>query len=285
MARATNRIRATAAPSRSRRAFPRTPRSRRAPNRLPNPAGLRLRLQWTKAVSAKQWDTYRDAINALRRARIDFLVGGGFALAAYTGRWRDTKDIDLYIRASDRQAAIRALARAGFQDYFGKLPYDRKWIYRSTRSGVIVDVIWAMANQRARVDDHWFARATPMSLKGEPLLLLPLEEFVWCKLYILQRDHCDWTDVMNVLYAAGKQMDWTWLLKRLEDDWPVLKALLTLYAWVCPGRARELPAGLRSRMELDGVIGRRGARRNRIRLLDTRGWFPALLPPDQPLEI
>jgi hypothetical protein len=245
----------------------------------------RLRFEWTQSLSDGQWDAYRAAIHALRDAGVGFLIGGGFALAIYSGRWRDTKDIDFYIRVSDREAAIEALTRVGFVDYFGTLPYDRKWIYRSTRSGVIVDLIWAMANQRAQVDEHWFTRATPVSIRGEPLHVIPMEEFVWCKVYILQRDHCDWTDVMNVLYVAGPRMNWEWLLTRLEDDWAVLKALLTLYSWLCPGRARELPSRLRSRMQLDRVIVHNNPRRNRIRLLDTRGWFAALLPPDKPLEI
>src|SRR5690348_10536722 len=136
------------------------------------------------------------------------MLGGGFALAAFTGRWRDTKDIDFYILPANRDTVVKALTEAGFDDYFAKLPYDRKWIYRSTRSGVIVDIIWSMANQRAQVDEQWFQRAGSIELRRQRFLIVPPEEFMWCKLYILQRDHCDWTDVFNLLYAVGDKLDW-----------------------------------------------------------------------------
>ena len=114
-----------------------------------------MQFSWAEAISAREWKIYRSAIRALRNEGIEFLVGGGFARAGFTGRWRDTKDIDFYIRPQDRQAAERALKKAGFADYYEKLPYDRAWIYRSNKQNVIVDVIWAMANQRAQVDDLW----------------------------------------------------------------------------------------------------------------------------------
>jgi Uncharacterised nucleotidyltransferase len=221
----------------------------------------------------------------MRDAGIPFLLGGGFALAIYTGRWRNTKDIDFYIFKKDRRTAIAALARAGFRDYFSRLRYDRKWIYRSTRSGVIVDIIWAMANQRAQVDQLWFENAPAISVRGEPMRLLPPEELLWCKLYILQRDHCDWPDVLNLLYAVGSRVNWDHLLWRLDGDWPLLKSLLTLYGWLCPKRARELPAALRKRLGLATPKILRRAKHNPIRLLDTRGWFAALLPENRPLEV
>lgn len=227
---------------------------------------------------------YRTAIQALRGAGIRFLLGGGFALGAYVGRWRNTKDIDFYIMHADRDAAVEALTKAGFEDYFPQLAYDRKWIYRSTRDGVIVDIIWAMANQRAEVDELWFDRAPTAMLRDESLAVIPIEEFLWCKLYIMQRDHCDWTDVFNVLYAAGPQINWTHVLKRAGEDWPLLKGLLTVYGWLCPESARKLPESLRKKLKLPEPTAS-SENRDRVRLLDSRGWFTAVLPEDKPLEV
>jgi len=249
------------------------------------PARAGLQFEWVNAITTPHWACYRRAIHSLRRAGLPFLLGGGFALATYTGRWRDTKDIDFYIYPKDRDAAVAALARAGFRDLFPRLPYDRKWIYRSTCSGVIVDIIWAMANQRAQTDEHWFEYAPPANVRGEEMRVVPLEEYLWCKLYILQRDHCDWTDIFNVLYAAGPQVDWDRLLSRLEEDWPLLKAMLTVYGWLCPKRASELPASLRRKLKLPAPDLAPRRRHDRIRLLDSRGWFAALLPKDKPLEV
>ena len=244
-----------------------------------------LQFEWVNAVTDEQWATYRDGIQALRAAGIRFLLGGGFALATYIGRWRNTKDIDFYIMQADRDKAVAALAKAGFDDLFAQKPYDRKWIYRSTRDGVIVDIIWAMANQRAQTDEEWFDKAPAANVRGEALAVLPVEEFLWCKLYIMQRDHCDWTDVFNLIYAVGPRIDWDHLLDRLEEDRPLLKGLLTVYDWLCPDQARELPQSLREELDLPELEVPEPKTRDHIRLLDTRGWFAAILPKDKPLEV
>src|SRR5437867_3503860 len=245
----------------------------------------KLQFRWAKAISETEWRIYRAAIQAVRSANVPFLLGGGFALATFTGRWRDTKDIDFYISPEDRDAAAAALSQAGFADYYERLPYDRKWIYRSVKSDVIVDIIWSMANQRAQVDQLWFERAGSISIRGETIRVVPMEEFLWCKLYIIQRDHCDWTDIFNLLYARGPDLDWEHLVERLEEDTAILKSMLTLYGWLCPKSARELPASLWRRLDLPLPPAAPRPKRNRIRLLDSRAWFAALQSKDKKLGV
>jgi hypothetical protein len=236
-----------------------------------------LQFRWAAAISDAEWAIYQEAIQAIRQAKVSFLLGGGFALATFTGRWRDTKDIDFYVRREDRDAVVAALTKAGFADYYDQRPYDRKWIHRTIKSGVIVDIIWAMANQRSEVDDGWFERAGTVKVRDERLRVVPMEEFMWCKLYIMQRDHCDWTDLLNLLYANGQRIRWGHLINRLEDDKPLLKALLTIYSWLCPARAVRLPGKLWDELDLPRPNSpARRPSRDRIRLLDTRYWFAAL---------
>src|SRR5881296_363074 len=156
---------------------------------------------WSELIPRHQWAIYRHAIEAARDTGLPFMLGGGFGLAAYIGHWRNTKDIDLYILPESRQPFIEALAKAGFADYHDQLPYDRGWIYRSYRQGVIVDLIWSMANRRAQADESWFKNSKPMAIRDEVVQVIPAEELLWCKLYVFQRDHCDWPDVFNLLYA------------------------------------------------------------------------------------
>jgi hypothetical protein len=246
----------------------------------------RLQMRWATSIPQGDWRLYLSAMRALRQAGVPFMLGGGFALAAFIGRWRDTKDIDFYIHPQMRDRAVAALTRAGFADYYAERAYDRKWIYRSVKSNRIVDIIWSMANQRAQVDQAWFERAGKLRLRGEHLLVVPPEEFMWCKLYILQRDHCDWTDVFNLLYTNGPQIDWDHLLRRLERDVPLLRALLQVYGWLCPKYVRRLPASLwRSLGMARPPLAHRPLRHNRIRFLDSRGWFAADQPANRKLEI
>ena len=245
-----------------------------------------LQFRWADAISPTEWKIYRAAIRALRSERIEFLVGGGFARAAYTGHWRDTKDIDFYVRPADTQRSERALRKAGFADYYHKHAYDRAWIYRSYKRNVIVDVIWAMANQRAQVDDEWFHRAPLFTVRGERLLLVPPEELVWCKLYIIQRDRCDWTDIFNLVHEHGPRMDWTRLIQRTEDDVFLLQAMLNVYSWLCPKDVKKLPVSLwRSLAAAQKAMRSRAPAHDRIRLLDSRTWFGARIAKNQKLEI
>ncbi|HTL59944.1 MAG TPA: nucleotidyltransferase [Candidatus Limnocylindrales bacterium] len=242
-----------------------------------------MQSRWATAIPDSEWAAYARALKMMRAAGLDFMVGGGFAFAAYTGRWRDTKDIDLYVRPQDREKAINALHQAGFEDFYDRLPYDRNWIYRGAQSDFIVDIIWSMANQRAHVDELWFKRAPKLTLRGERLSVIPLEELIWCKLYIIQRDRCDWTDIFNLLYARAGQIDWNHLNNRLEADQPLLRALLTVYGWLCPSAALALPRSLWrpfSRQHIGPEVVR-----HRSMLLDSRAWFSATQPEHRKLEI
>lgn len=240
--------------------------------------------QWPDIIPAGQWANYRAAIEAARNAGLPFLLGGGFSLAVYTGRWRNTKDIDFYILPRDREAMIAALSGIGFVDYFERQSYDPGWIYRSMRDGIIVDVIWSMANRRARVDQRWFDRAQTVGIREESIQIVPAEELLWCKLYVLQRDHSDWPDVLNLLYATGPQLDWDYLLERLGDDFPLLLAALSIFEWLCPGRAAQLPLKRLRRLRASKSVPS-DCRPDRVRLLDSRAWFAAFQPKEKYLEV
>ena len=244
-------------------------------------------MQWPEIIPAGQWSHYRSAIEAARSTGLPFLLGGGFGLAVFTGRWRNTKDIDFYIRPRDRETMIAALSNIGFVDYFEQRPYDPGWIYRSIRDHIIVDIIWSMANRRAEVDELWFEHAQTTVIRDASIQIVPAEELLWCKLYIMQRDHCDWTDVFNLIYAVGSQLDWNHLITRLGDDVALLQAALTVFNWLCPERAAAvIPPRLRKQLHLPRHNGESApCREDRIRLLDSRDWFAAFQSKEKYMEV
>src|SRR5437868_3435806 len=156
-----------------------------------------------KLTSSAQWQTYQSAIRQAQARGLIFALGGAFAVGVYTGHWRDTRDLDIYVLPEDREKMIAALSEIGFADLHPVEPYDRNWIYRACRDDIIVDTIWAMANQRAHVDELWLTRGPEVRLNGEPVRTVGAEEMLWDKVYILQRDRCDWPDVLNLVYATG----------------------------------------------------------------------------------
>jgi hypothetical protein len=232
-------------------------------------------LDLKEIVSAREWSLFRPVLIAAIAEGIPFALGGGLAWSAYTGRKRSTKDMDLFVLPGDRQHLIALLDRAGFVDYYDQLSYDRKWIYRGWQDGAILDVIWQMANYRALVDNRWVMGGPAIELYDQLVRLLPPEELLWSKLYVLQRDRCDWPDVWNLANAVGPELDWQHLLERIGDDVPVLGGMLSIFGWLCPLRARELPAWLWERAGLKGPANGPGCDvdQHRIRLLDSRDWF------------
>jgi hypothetical protein len=250
---------------------------------IQQPAGASMRrhrsnnravhLEWTEHIPDEEWAIYERAISALRTTGRPFMLAGAFSLAAYTGRWRNTKDIDFYVLPKDREPLIAALTRAGFTDFYDQLPYVRHWIYRASKQDCIVDIIWAMANQRAEVDEEWLERAPEITVHGETIAVVPAEELLWCKLYVLQKDRCDWPDVFNLIHAIDGGMDWDHLVERLGDDLPLLLGLLNVYCWICPGTELQLPQRLRALLPKCAQPREPAEDNCHINWLDTRPWF------------
>jgi hypothetical protein len=193
-------------------------------------------------IPEDQWRVYREVITRARDRGLHFMLGGGFAVSTYTGHWRNTKDIDLYTTPADRDALIQITAEVGLRDMYDRHPYDRRWIFRSACGETIVDIIWAMANLRTQVDDGWMRDGGEFCIRGERMAVIPPEELIWSKLYVLQHDRCDWTDVWNLFYAVGADLDWEYLIHRMGDDTPLLAGALSIFKWMCPGRSRVIPA-------------------------------------------
>jgi hypothetical protein len=229
--------------------------------------------QWTRLIPEDQWLLYERVIETAQEREIPFAIGGAFAVATYTGYWRNTKDLDIYVLSHNREKMIGVLSSVGLADLYDKQPYDRWWIYRGAKDDAIVDVIWAMANHRAQIDDLWLS-GPEVEIRGLRVRTLPAEAMLWDKLYIMQRDRCDWPDVMNLLYSAGPDIDWEYLLCRVGDDSALLAGALSIFRWISPGRAEALPPWLWQRLGLRAApAAGPEIDKRRVDLLDTRPWY------------
>lgn len=244
------------------------------------PNGLLLDGRWKELIPRDQWSVFLPVIQRTGDRGIRVAFGGAFAVATYTGKWRDTKDMDLYILPQDREEMKAALDEAGLEDYFPVKDYDRSWIYRAHTGDVIVDTIWAMANHRTDVDQGWLVRGPVVEFGTELVPVIPPEELIWSKLYVMQKDRCDWPDVLNLIYATGPALDWKHLLGRLGEDTLLLDGILSVFRWIAPERAEELPSwlwNLRKRSVVDPTHGC-----EHVRALDSRPWFRPLEVAEEP---
>jgi len=244
--------------------------------RAPYPIHLPTRIE--DYIPDDQWAIFGPAIAAVHALQVPVAIGGGLAISLYTGQWRNSKDIDLYVLPEHRDAVIAAVLSTGLTDYFDEQPYDRSWIFRSVRDGVIVDIMWALANGAGKVEAGWLTRGGSAEVRGERLRLLAPEEMFWSKVHVLQRDRCDWPDLLNLLYTTGHLFDWMRLLQRMAGHERLLGSILALFAWIAPGRARGLPEWLWRRVQVDAPAAGPGRSDEHARLLDSRDWFTPVDP-------
>jgi hypothetical protein len=232
-------------------------------------------IDWASLIAPEHWRMYQCVLDRAKHENVPFALGGGLAVSVYTGKGRYTKDLDLYILPEHRELAIEMVARCGLKDYHETKPYDRNWIHRAHNEEVIVDCIWAMANKRAAVDTEWLDRGPMIRMFDHQFRVIPPEELIWSKLYVLQRDRCDWPDILNLICATGPTLDWNHLIRRVAEDLPLVKGLVSVFSWISPERAAQLPAWVWSKLELtppksaDDPAGRP----RRPDLLDSRPWF------------
>jgi hypothetical protein len=84
------------------------------------------------------------------------------------------------------------------------------------------------------VDDEWFIHAVDAEVLGTRVKLVPPEEMIHSKLYIMERERYDGADVAHLIYARGDSLNWQRLVRRTGRHWKVLFSHIVLYSFVYP---------------------------------------------------
>ncbi|HEY6481907.1 MAG TPA: hypothetical protein VIY54_00095 [Steroidobacteraceae bacterium] len=180
---------------------------------------------------------YMRTMQALNAAAMPYLVGGGFALAHYTAVPRQTHDFDIFVRRGDYAQVMSTLAAAG---YHTELTFPH-WLGKATCEHGCVDVIFSSGNGVSSVDDGWFRSAPAAEIFGIAVRLCPVEEMIWSKAFVMERERYDCADIMHLLLTCADALDWTHLLERFGPHWRVLFTHLCLFGFVYPGERNRIP--------------------------------------------
>jgi hypothetical protein len=181
---------------------------------------------------------YLDALKRLEETGIPFLVGGAFAFSHHSHVPRDTKDIDVFVRPADCRRVLEAFSTAGYRT---EMPFPH-WLGKIHRDDFFMDVIFSSGNGVARVDDLWFDHASKADVLGLIVRVAPVEEIIWSKAFIQERERFDGADVLHLLREKGPSLDWPRLLMRFGDHWRVLLSHLILFGFVYPDKRHSIPA-------------------------------------------
>jgi hypothetical protein len=243
-----------------------------------------------RAIHDPAADFYIDALRKLQATNIPFLVGGAFAYSFFSRVPRDTKDIDIFVRPEDCPRVLEAFAALGYET---DLPFPH-WLGKIHRDGHFIDIIFSSGNGLARVDDLWFDHAPKTNVLGVIVKLTPVEEMIWSKAFIQERERFDGADVIHLLREAGPSLDWPRVLMRFGDYWRVLLSHIIMYGFVYPDKRGNVPGWVteelvrrlsvsRPNLQNDVCYGTLLSREQYLHDLDHLKYHDARLEPHGPM--
>lgn len=186
---------------------------------------------------AEASEVYGEVLDALDRADIRYMLGGALALNAYTGIWRDTKDLDVFVPGKTVPWVLEVLEEADFETEIT----DPVWLAKARRGELFADVIHASHNGTGPVDESWFENAMEIPILDRRALVIPAEELILSKIFVVAKDRCDVDDVLHVIFATRGELDWDRMLNKIGDHWELLLSYLHLYRYVYPSHPHYLP--------------------------------------------
>jgi hypothetical protein len=190
------------------------------------------------APEAQTQQFYVDALLALDKAEVPYVVGGGYAMAYYTGIRRSTKDLDIFVKPDDCDRCLTVLTAAGYKTEF----FMQFWIAKAINGESFIDILYNSGNGICVVDGEWISNSKPLTIHGYGTRLVPAEEQLWSKAFVMDRDRFDGTDVIHLILARGREFDWQRLLRRFNGHERVLLAHIIMFGYAYPSERDRVPA-------------------------------------------
>jgi predicted nucleotidyltransferase len=162
-------------------------------------------LRGTKNGAFKQ--VLGEAVKALERSSLEYVFMGGIASTGL-GRPRWTHDIDVFVRPAGAEAALEALAQAGFETE----RTNPSWLFKAFKQGVLVDVIFHSTGG-FYLDDEMIARTVQREFMGHRVRLIAPEDLLVIKAAVHdEHGPRHWHDALGVI--GVNEIDWDYLLRR-----------------------------------------------------------------------
>ncbi len=190
---------------------------------------------------------YQKSLDLLLQSGIPFLVGGAYGLARYAGVVRHTKDLDVFVRRTDSPRVLAAFAESGFRT---ELTFPH-WLGKVFADADSIDVIHASGNGICPVDDDWFRFSVPEQVLGRTVRLCPVEEMIWSKAFIMERERYDGADIAHLIRARAAMMDWDRLVARFRPYPAILLNHLVLFDFIYPAEKNAIPRRVFDRLIRD----------------------------------
>lgn len=183
---------------------------------------------------------YNEILRNLANAELPFLVAGGYAVTAYTGVSRVTKDLDIFTTPREFYRILSFLKEKNYKISIE----DERWIGKVHCKEHFIDVIFNSANGSVPVQAEWFNHARHFDLFEMSTPVISPTELIWSKALIKDRQRYDGADIANVILKQHQQIDWRRLLSHMDAHWEVLFSLILDFRWVYPTERCLVPSWL-----------------------------------------
>jgi len=191
-------------------------------------------------ATASSHSFYSGALDILCASGIPFLIAGTYALNAYTGLRRQTKDIDVFCKPGDYPRILHLFQEQGYTPEIE----DERWIAKVRKGRDFFDVIFNSTAGVTPVNDMWFTEPREAEIFGHTVHILPPTEFVWSKAFVQNRERYDGADICHVLLKEHEHIDWRRLLTYMEQYWEVLLVHILIFRFVYPTERHRVPQWL-----------------------------------------
>ena len=182
----------------------------------------------------------REALRYLNERRAPYLVGGTHCCQAHTRIQAHSEDLDLFVKEADRVRVLDVLRERGWEAIVER-PH---WLTKARRGDAVIDVIYGSGNGLAKVDDLWFRHSVPGQVLGVETRLVPVEELIWSKAFMMDKYRFEGADVAHLLLVQAERINWDRLLWRFGRHWRVLLGHLLLFGYIYPEKQGLIPRAL-----------------------------------------
>lgn len=174
---------------------------------------------------AEYFATFHEAMQAIEKSKIPYVVGGGIAVWVY-GRKRETKDIDVFVKKPNADNVLEVLRNIGFRTEHS----DERWLYKAFRGDAMVDVIFE--NTRGKeIDDLMLENARIEKVDDYEFKIMSPEDLIYIKIITIIEDSPHWEDAFSIVKNNYQKIDWQYLFKRSGNESRILLSFLLYVDW------------------------------------------------------
>jgi hypothetical protein len=182
-------------------------------------------------------DFYIRGLKLLAQSGIPFLLSGTYAVTAYTGVVRPTKDLDIFCKASDYPRILTFFRDHGYEIRIE----DERWLAKVYEGGHFFDVIFSSMTTSIPINDDWFDGAPVIEVYGTKLQITKPTELIWSKAFVQDRYRYDGADIAHVILKQSAAIEWKKLIGYMELQWEVLLNHLLNFRYIYPSERDLIP--------------------------------------------